>query len=155
MPFWVYGIVWTESRSVLLSFLKTSVIFPDVWSLLCLHLGHEGIQNVGKPQHECLQLSISPPFPFHQPILLPSLRPSPGVLEPAQRLVFTASAPLNGCPRARKSSQASKVPSVLLGNTSETLLGREFCALDASVFTFTCVSVTGGEGFCRERLYSF
>ena len=150
MPFWVYGIVWTESRSVLLSFLKTSVISPDFWSIFCLRLGHEGIRNLGKPQHGCLQLSISPPFPFHQPVLLPSLLASPGMLETTQTLVFTASAPLNGCPRARKSSQASKVPSVLLGNTSETLLGREFCALMPPCLLLLVWVWLGEKGFVEK-----
>ena len=112
--------------------------------LACTWATKEWKTWVNLTHNRCLQLSLGPPFPFHQAILLPS----PGMLDPTQRLVFTVPAPLSGCPGAWKTSQAPQTPSFLLGNTPETLLGR-WCLLRSGCLCIYCdlCVIEGEKGF--------
>lgn len=125
-----------------------SIIFSDFWPLLCLCLGHERRRHLEKHQDRCLQLSISSPLLFHQSVLLPALLPYLGILVPTQKACVFYLSTLNDCPRAPEGLQAPKVPNLLLGHVSETLLRRccLSCCIRLSIYFFL-----GGCGWKRRH----
>lgn len=103
------------------SFLRTPVIVADFWPLLRLCRGHKAVRNLEKHQHRRLQLSLSPPFLFHQPLLLLSLFPA---LEVGVRCLSV----LRWLPQGpQEVAGPQSALHLLLGNDSETVLGRCFC----------------------------
>lgn len=130
---------------------QTSVSFPDSGPSSVCALGHEGIRTPEQHQHGHLQLRISFSRSTNQSSA-PSF-PTLACWSPPHMLVFTASAPLNGCPRAQRSSQAPKWPICFWVVTPRVLMEDAASrALSGSVFSFL-VRVWLGQKRFVERDY--